>query len=210
MQSSTPAPESRFSGSKRSQTVSLVLLLGVGAAAWGLARRDPSQREEDALVYRDLAACLGQSLRSREDCEAADSEARSLYPQAAPRYASNAACEEHHGCGGCVAGGSVSSAAAGYFIPTLSGFMIGRTPEQRMPVQPLYRHETRPCGTGGGHAGSYCTSSGGRVWTASSGSSSARVSSAVAHTSTSSARVVSSGGFGGSGHAVSASGHGGS
>lgn len=201
-------PGSGLPGSKRSQTVSLVLLLGVGAAAWGLARRDPSQREEDALVYRDLAACLGQGLRSREDCESADREARSLYPQAAPRYATNGDCEAHHGCGGCTAGGFVSPVAAGYFIPMLSGFMIGRTPEQKLPVQPLYRHETRPCGAGGGHAGSYCTSAGGRVWTASSGSSSARVSSAVAHTSTSSPRVVASGGFGGTGHAISA--HGGS
>ncbi|ACL60408.1 DUF1190 domain-containing protein [Methylobacterium nodulans] len=197
-------------GSKRSQAVSLALLLGAGATAYGLARRDPSQQEEDALVYRDLAACLAQGARRREDCEAADREARALYPQVAPRYATQAACEAHHGCGGCRAGDAVTPAAAGAFIPALSGFMLGRTPEQNLPVQPLYRHETRGCGSGGGgHGSSYCTSAGGRVWTAGSGSSTARVSSAVARTAASTPRVVASGGFGGTGHAM-ASGHGGS
>ncbi|ACA19720.1 integral membrane protein-like protein [Methylobacterium sp. 4-46] len=193
---------------KRSQVVSLALLLGAGATAYGLARRDPSQREEDTLVYRDVATCLGQGLRSRDDCEAADREARALYPRVAPRYDTNAACEAHHGCGGCTAGGFVATEAAGHFIPLLSGFMIGRTAEQAIPVQPLFRHETRPCGGGGGFAGSYCTSSGGRIWTSGSGSSSARVSSAVARTAATTPRVVASGGFGGTGRAV-AGGHGG-
>ncbi|WP_018261257.1 DUF1190 domain-containing protein [Methylobacterium sp. WSM2598] len=194
---------------KRSQVVSLALLLGAGATAYGLARRDPSQREEDTLVYRDVATCLGQGLRSRDDCEAADREARALYPRVAPRYDTNAACEAHHGCGGCTAGGFVATEAAGHFIPLLSGFMIGRTAEQAIPVQPLFRHETRPCGGGGGgFAGSYCTSSGGRIWTSRSGSSSARVSSAVARTAATTPRMVASGGFGGTGRAV-AGGHGG-
>ncbi|MEG9525030.1 MAG: DUF1190 domain-containing protein, partial [Hyphomicrobiales bacterium] len=44
--------------SKRSATISLVLLAGAGAAALLLARRDPSQREEDALVYGNDGACI--------------------------------------------------------------------------------------------------------------------------------------------------------
>ncbi|MGY2048994.1 DUF1190 domain-containing protein [Methylobacterium sp. JK268] len=193
---------------KRSQAVSLALLVGAGATAWGLARRDPSQREEDALIYADLAACTAQGLRPPEACEAADREARALYPRVAPRYASNAECEAHHGCGGCTAGGFVGNEAAGFFIPVLSGFLIGRTPEQNLPVQPLFRHAPRACGSGAAATGSYCTSSGGRVWAASSRSSTARVSSAVARSPPTTPRVIASGGFGGTGHAMTAA-HGG-
>ncbi|GJD47931.1 hypothetical protein OPKNFCMD_0644 [Methylobacterium crusticola] len=200
-------------GSKRSQTVSLVLLVGVGAAALVLARRDPSQREEDTLVYADLAACRAQGLRSPEDCEAADREVRALYPTVAPRYPDSAACERHHGSGGCTA--AVAPAPAGAFVPLLAGFMIGRSADQHLPVQPLFRHapdEAREAAGVSGVSGGYCTSGGGRVWTA-RGSTLARVSSAVARGGPAPARVVATGGFGATGHGVAvhaSSGHAGS
>jgi glutathionylspermidine synthase len=36
---------------KRSQSLSLLMLASIGASAFALAKRDPSQREESALVY---------------------------------------------------------------------------------------------------------------------------------------------------------------
>lgn len=204
-----PAPEPPRR-SKRSQTVSLVLLVGAGAAAWALGRADPSQREEDALVYPTEEGCAAATLRSAEECGSAFREARALYPRIAPRYATNAECETHHGPGGCLAGGGVASEAAGWFIPVMSGVMLGRTAAQGLPVQPLFPHrpeERREAS--GGHGGGYCTSSGGRVWASSGGSgSTARVSSAVARSRDTSARVVR-GGLGSTGRsfASSSSGH---
>ncbi|MEH3144891.1 MAG: DUF1190 domain-containing protein [Methylobacterium frigidaeris] len=197
------------SSSKRSQTVSLVLVVGAGVAALALGRRDPSQREEDMLVYGSLDACLGQGLRSAGDCEAADGEARGLYPRLAPRYPSRGDCEAHHGCAGCTEGGGVSADAAGSFVPVLSGFMLARNPDQGAPVQPLFRHETRGCtpgshaASGGGH--SYCTASGGRVWATGSGSG-ARVSLGVTRSLAATPRTVSSGGFGSTGRVISGGG----
>jgi uncharacterized protein YgiB involved in biofilm formation len=211
----TPAREPepgapRFS--KRSQTVSLVLLVGAGAAAWGLSRVDPSQREEDALVYPTEEGCTAGHVRSVEECRDAFREARDLYPRIAPRYATSAECEAHHGASGCLAGGSLSPEAAGWFVPVMAGVMMGRTLAQGLPVQPLFPHrpEDERQAASGGSAGGYCTSSGGRVWASSGGSgTTARVSSAVARNRDSAARVVR-GGLGSTGRsfaAVSSSGH---
>ncbi|WP_298959195.1 DUF1190 domain-containing protein [uncultured Methylobacterium sp.] len=199
--------------SKRSQSVSLTLVAGAGIAAMALGRHDPSQREDDMLIYQTLVACRDAGLRSVADCDAADREAHRLYPGVAPRYPSLAACEAHHGCGGCLDGTAVSSDAAGRFVPSLSGFMLARRPDEDRPAQPLFRHADRGCGPArGGMVSShgYCTASGGRVWGPSDGSGVAKVSSVLTRTvgSANAPRVVASGGFGGTGHAVSG-GHGG-
>lgn len=197
--------------SKRSITISLVLLAGTGAAALALAQLDPSQEEEDALVYKDDGECIAQALRSAEECTRAFKAARESYPTTAPRYESNADCERHHGPGSCTAAGLVSPGAADIFIPVMAGYMIGRTAAQLMPTQPLYPHAPQedpdhPSSGGGG----YCTGSGGRVWRSSGGTSSiARVTSSTARTVTSSPRMVARGGFGSTGRALSfaSSGH---
>lgn len=201
--------------SKRSQTVSLILLAGAGAAALALGHADPSQKEEDALVYRDDQECIAQGLRTAEDCTREFRAAQEAHPRTATRYADNATCERHHGPGGCTAGGAVSPSAAGAFVPVFAGYMIGRTLAQGLPVQPLSRHapeekEREPGGSSSG--GGYCTSSGGRVWRSAGGTSSvARVSSAVARTTTGTPRVVASDGIGATGRSMAmASGHGGS
>lgn len=191
--------------SKRSRTVSLVLLVGAGAAAWGLSRIDPSQREEDALVYPTEEGCAAGHVRSVDECRDAFLEARDLYPRIAPRYATSAECEAHHGAGGCLAGGTLSPEAAGWFVPVMAGVMMGRTLAQGLPVQPLFPHRPEERQAASGGAGGYCTSSGGRVWASSGGSgTTARVSSAVARSRDTSARVVR-GGLGGTGRAVAAS-----
>jgi uncharacterized protein YgiB involved in biofilm formation len=197
--------------SKRSQTVSLVLLVGAAGAAFALGHADPSQREEDALVYPSEQACVSGAVRSAEDCREAFRTARDLYPRIAPRYATNAECEQHHGRDHCTIGGGVSPEAAGFFIPVLAGAMLGRTVAQNLPVQPLFDHrpdEREERQGSGGHGGGYCTSSGGRVWAASGGNAaSARVASSVARTRDTSARVVR-GGLGSTGRSFAASSHG--
>ena len=196
-------PPPRFS--KRSQTVSLVLLVGAGAAAWALGRADPSQREEDALVYPTEEGCAAAAIRSGDDCRDAFREARALYPRIAPRFATNAECETHHGPGGCVAGGTVGAEAAGWFIPVMAGVMLGRTVAQGLPIQPLFPHRPEERQQASSSGGGYCTSSGGRVWTSSGGNAStARASSAVARSRDSTARVVR-GGLGSTGRSFASS-----
>ena len=193
---------------KRSITVSLVLIAGAGAAAFLLARRDPSQREEDALVYDTEGACIAGGVRPADACVAAYRAALDSYASSAPRYPTQADCEHHHGPGGCIARTDDGPGDALGFVPLMAGYMIGRDAAQGLPAQPLYRHapdEERPASQGG--SGGYCTGAGGRVFTTGGGSV-ARVSSAVARTTTSAPRTIARGGFGGTGRAVSAfSGH---
>ncbi|AWN46773.1 hypothetical protein DK419_11010 [Methylobacterium terrae] len=204
---SPPDPARR---AKRSAAISLVLVAGAGATAIGLARLDPSQRDEDVLVYGSLGACIADRVRTEQACTEAEAAARAAYAASAPRYETPAECERHHGRGGCVPGATVTPAAQGRFLPVMAAFMMGRTEEQDLPVQPLYAHapeEERHAH--GGTAGGYCTGSGARV-VAAGGTSRVHVSSAVARSTTSSPRTVARGGFGGTGRAVAAmgSGHG--
>jgi uncharacterized protein YgiB involved in biofilm formation len=208
-----PAPEpsarpARFS--KRSATVSLVLVAGAGAAALALGRLDSSQREEEMLVYGSLGACIAQQVRSAEACIAAAKDAQSAYAATAPRYETEADCQRHHGRGGCVPGATVTEAAAGRTLPVMAAFMMGRTDEQAVPVQPLYPHapeeeEPGQAASGGGHAGGYCTASGGRVAYVGSGSG-VHVAATIARTVATTPRTVSRGGFGGTGRSTMASG----
>lgn len=204
----TPADRGTARRTKRSATVSLVLLVGAGATALTLAHRDPSQREEDALVYGNDGECIAQGVRPADECIAEYRAALARYATSAPRYATMEDCERHHGPGGCTAASDDPPGGATAFVPLMAGYMIGRTASQDLPVQPLYRHapeEDR--GTYGGLAGGYCTGAGGRVY-ASSGGTITRVSSSVARTTPSTPRAVSRGGFGGTGRAVSAMGGG--
>jgi uncharacterized protein YgiB involved in biofilm formation len=197
---------------KRSATISLVLIAGAGAAAFLLARRDPSQREEDALVYDNDGACIMAGVRPADACIAEYRAALDSDAAGAPRYPTLAACERHHGPGGCTARtGDKTGDAPGnpaVFVPLMVGYMIGRTAAQDLPAQPLYRHapeEERQAAAGGsgGFASGYCTGAGGRVFTTGGGSV-ARVSSAVARTTTGAPRTLARGGFGAAGRAVSA------
>ncbi|MGX7705983.1 DUF1190 domain-containing protein [Methylobacterium sp. Gmos1] len=197
---------------KRSTAISLVLVAGAGVGAFALAGLAAARRNEDVLVYRTLDACIAERVRSAVACIEAEAAARVAYAAGAPRYEALADCERHHGRGGCVPGETVTPDAQGRYLPVMSAFMMGRTEEQGLPVQPLYAHapeeERSHAGHGGGYAGGgYCTGSGARV-VPGGGGSGARVSSAVARSPAASPRTIARGGFGGTGRAVAAAGHG--
>ena len=188
--------------SKRSTTVALVLVAGAGATALALGRCDPTQREEDVLVYRDPDACIRGGLRTEADCRTAYATALAAYPGAAPRYPSRADCEGHHGAEHCLDGTMVATSAAGSFVPVLAGYAIGRLAEQALEPQPLYDHRPDQAvgAASGSGGGGYCTSWGGRVVTGSGGASSrARVTSAAV-------RPAAFGGFGATGRSFAAHG----
>jgi uncharacterized protein YgiB involved in biofilm formation len=188
---------------KRSQAISLVLIAGAGAVAYGLARSDPSQNEEDALIYRTEQECIDARLRSAAECREAYAQSRAAALQTAPRYETVNDCERHHGTLGCERA-TLGVGAGAAFVPLMAAYMIGRTSSQNLPMQPLFRHredERQEQGSSGSHGGSYCSSSGGRVYAARSGGVS-RVSSAVARTTTTRPEVVARGGFGSAAKAV--------
>ena len=93
----------------RSQTVTLVMLAGAGAAALGLGHLDPSQDEEDVLVYANPEACIAGRIRMEADCRSEYLAARAIYPESAPRYATLLDCEAHHGAHHCLPGASVAA-----------------------------------------------------------------------------------------------------
>ncbi|SDA24567.1 Uncharacterized conserved protein YgiB, involved in bioifilm formation, UPF0441/DUF1190 family [Methylobacterium sp. UNC378MF] len=194
--------------SKRSAAVSLVLVAGAGAAALTLGGLDSSQREEEALVYGSLGACIAQQLRSAEACIAAYKTAQETYAATAPRYETEADCQRHHGSSGCTPGEQVTAAANGRYLPVMAAFMMGRTDAQDLPIQPLYAHapeEERDAAGTAGHGGGYCTGAGGRVAYA-GGASRVHVPASVARTTSTTPRTISRGGFGGTGRATAFSG----
>jgi len=183
---------------KRSVAISLVLVAGAGSAALVLAGLDPSQEEEDALVYANPAACVAQGLRDAEACRTDHAAAVAAHASSAPRYLTLDECRAHHGPDGCVAGETVAADAAGFFVPVMAAYLLGRTAEQALPPQPLYRHADEGSGGGGG----YCTGAGGRVFVA-PGASAAHVASRAARAAPSTPRTVTTGGFGATGRAFS-------
>lgn len=196
----TQDPAFRPRASKRSQTVSLVLVTGAGLAAFGLARLDASRAEEDVLVYADAQACEEGRIRPADECRSEYTRARAAYPALAPRYDRQGTCESHHGTGHCLPGGVVTAEAEGRYLPRMAAYLIGRSAEQNLEPQPVFDHAPRGSGGsgGGGHAG-YCTGAGSRVSAVGGRSVATRVSSAAV-------RPASFGGLGGTGHAYASRG----
>ncbi len=133
-----PASDEEPRPSKRSSHVTLMLMAGCGALAYSFARLDPSQREEEVRVYRDLRACLDARVRSAADCRNSYATALRLYPRAVPRYDSFADCEYAHGQGACLIGERVVPDAEKQFVPPMAAFVIGVTAGQDVPPQPAF------------------------------------------------------------------------
>ena len=190
-------PDPAAPKSKRSQAVSLVLIVGAGAAALALGRIDPSQREEDVLVYPSAEACALAAIRTEADCRTAYDAARAAYAGAAPRYGTNEACEAHHGPGRCRGAETLGEGERDNFVPLMAAYVVGRTAEQALPTQPLFDHSPQDANAAPSSVGygGYCTGAGGRIRTGSGGrSASARVASSTV-------RGTTYGGFGGTGRA---------
>ncbi|RYH00932.1 DUF1190 domain-containing protein [Salipiger sp. IMCC34102] len=121
---------------KRSRAANVALM---GAAAFALAAC-----EDDAVetsVFPDLESCVSAaeqqgSWYTQAECESAFAEATAAHDEQAPRYDSQALCEEEHN-GDCIVeeragGGSV-------FLPLMTGYLIGNMMAQNRGIaaQPL-------------------------------------------------------------------------
>jgi uncharacterized protein YgiB involved in biofilm formation len=165
---------------KRSQVVSLVLLAGVGVAAVKLAERDPSQQEEDALIFTSAQACMESGLSTAIDCRAAAATAEDEAAKKAPRYLNQGQCERQHGSE-CRA---TTEPGVTVFVPPLAAFLMPPSVNQNFPVQPLYaevgekRSEEQHAS---GSAAFYRTNAGAPVQPPSNGSPRTTVPTAVAY-----------------------------
>jgi uncharacterized protein YgiB involved in biofilm formation len=177
------------SASKRSQTVSTVLVASAGLAALGLGSLDRTAPSKDVLVYVDAAACAADGIRPADECRSDYATARAAYPSTAPHYGSSTECEGHHGTSHCLPDPNAPT----QFVPRMAGYLLGRRAADWVTPEPVYDHRQGH----GGHDGSYCTGSGGKVSTGSGGhASSAKLKPAAA-------KATSFGGFGGSGKSFS-------
>ncbi len=188
-QSSPAAAPQDKAVSKRSQTVSTVLVASAGLAALGLGSLDRTGPSRDVLVYVDAAACAADGIRPADECRTDYATARAAYPSTAPHYGSLTECEGHHGLSHCLP----DSNAPTQFVPRMAGYLLGRRASDWVTPEPVYEHRQGH----GGHHGAYCTGSGGKVSTGSGGhAASATLKSAAA-------QPTKFGGFGGSGKSVS-------
>ncbi|AMB47998.1 DUF1190 domain-containing protein [Methylobacterium sp. AMS5] len=185
-----PAVTPRDRGaSKRSQTVSTVLVASAGLAALGLGSLERTVPSKDVLVYADVTACAADGIRPADECRSDYATARAAYPSTAPHYGSPAECEEHHGSSHCLP----DPDAPPHFVPRMAGFLLGRRASDWVTPEPVYEHREGH----GGHHGSYCTGSGGKVFTGSGGHASSATLKPAA------TQATKFGGFGSSGRSVS-------
>lgn len=175
--------------SKRSQTVSTVLVASAGLAALGLGSLERTAPSKDVLVYADAAACAADGIRPAEECRSDDATARAAYPSTAPHYDSAAECEGHHGSSHCLPDPNAPPQS----VPRMAGFLLGRRASDWVTPEPVYEHRQGH----GGHHGSYCTGSGGKVSTGGGGHASSATLKPAA------AKATQFGGFGSSGKSFS-------
>ena len=175
--------------SKRSQTVSTVLVASAGLAALGLGSLEWTAPSKDVLVYVDAAACAADGIRPAEECRSDYATARAAYPSTAPHYDLVAECEGHHGSSHCLPDPNTPSQS----VPRMAGFLLGRRASDWVTPEPVYEHRQGH----GGHHGSYCTGSGGKVSSGGGGHASSATLKPAA------AKATQFGGFGSSGKSFS-------
>jgi uncharacterized protein YgiB involved in biofilm formation len=183
-------------GLKRSETVTLILLAGAGAAAVALARIDPTQRMEDIRIYPNAEACSAGRVRTAEECRTDYAEALETYATAAPAYRTLDLCEAQHGVGQCRRQDAARQPLGDMFVPQMAAYAVGLTAAQKLEPQPLFRNADPQRSLGLVSTSSYRTSWGCPIYPAADGASSA------ARVPAASVRRAVFGGFGGTGREV--------
>jgi uncharacterized protein YgiB involved in biofilm formation len=117
---------------KRSRSLRLILM---GSAALALSACDD---KKDAQVFETVGQCMDLG-HTQQECDDAISQARQHRLETAPRYASKADCEAEFGK--CEEGSKTADApkdpnapaqsyahseSGGFFMPLITGYMIGR------------------------------------------------------------------------------------
>jgi len=117
------------------------------------------QGQQSQVVYRNLDACLAQATDMTMVQACRDGYAQAMAKMAeAPKYETQATCEDVYGPGNCVPRGSVVHEGGGWFVPYMMGYMIGGGFGRSTAYYPVYVDRG-----GTTFAGGYSGSVGGNV-----------------------------------------------
>lgn len=152
---------------KRSRLVTLTTLTALGAATLGACGNADAAEEArlsetqygpgvDAYPYQTLAECKADNKVPDAECDRAQAAAWSQDDAGAPRFESQALCEDQFGNGECT---QRSANGTSFFTPLLAGFVIGQMLDggrSRYYHSGLYRDRRRDVFyTGGGVGGGW-------------------------------------------------------
>jgi len=154
-----------FRKSKRSRRVVLTTLTAAGAAAVsGCGSSDWSDSDAEGQVFSSVTECVAAG-ESRSECENAYAQARSADNDSAPRFDSQALCEQEFGSNQCE---QRTSSGNSFWVPLLAGFVIGNVIDdididgrKRRRYAPLYRSSAGTWYHGGAAYGPLSRRSGG-------------------------------------------------
>lgn len=120
--------DTSFSPRRKRSTRAALFLAGATVMTLSACQEE----KVDAQSFPDLQSCLAGAQEngiwfSEADCRAQFAAAEAAYVETAPRYESQALCEQEHGEGKCGADpvAAPSGGGGGIFMPLLTGFLIG-------------------------------------------------------------------------------------
>jgi uncharacterized protein YgiB involved in biofilm formation len=193
---------------KRSRIVVLTTLTAIGTAAISACSDAPDEAQLSeqqfgpgvpAFPYATVGECKLDDKVPDAECEKGHRESLAQNELGAPRFESQALCEEEFG--NCYRG---NNGSGNFFVPLLTGFVIGQMLDgpSRYRYSPMYRSRRQDVYyTGGGYGGGWLYRSGGGYKV---GSRALQPPVATPRIQTRSS-VVSRGGFGGRAALASAS-----
>ncbi len=130
-------------GRKRTLVVSL-LALGAGAAGVGAYMGSGSETATANRIYTSQQQCERDSAVPAEDCRKQFVAAKAAHEKAAPLFPSKEACEGEYGDGKCT--NPSSGTRHSYYIPAMTGYMMGRAASGGYQSAPLYQRRGDPPG----------------------------------------------------------------
>lgn len=130
-------------GRKRTLVVSL-LALGAGAAGAGAYLGSGSETDTGNRIFTSQQQCERDSAVPAEECRKQFVAAKQAHENAAPLFPSREACETEYGDGKCA--NPSSGSRTSYFIPAMTGYMMGRAAGGGYQAAPLYQRRGDPPG----------------------------------------------------------------
>lgn len=119
---------------KRSRRIALVVM---GTSALTLAACE--ERKTEAALFETVEQCVAEQGLVAEQCYREFDAAKAQHAQVAPKYTSQADCEEDFGQGACETAPYRTTTGNSVFMPLMAGFMMGQMMGGRAHTQPLYR-----------------------------------------------------------------------
>ena len=134
--------EAKSGGRKRTLVLSL-LAVGAGAVTIGSLATSSDGEKSTNKLFTSLAQCERDSAIPKEECGKQFTAALQAHEKASPKFPSKESCEQEHGAGQCAnPSTNTSSVYRSYYIPAMSGYLLGRNAVGGYQAAPLYRKRT--------------------------------------------------------------------